>query len=425
VTVSIATPAGIQSRDVALTYTLAGDIPATDITVRYSTDGEQFLPATEADAEESEGSRDLTVNPAGSEHVFVWDSGKDLAGKRESAVVVAVEPADGLPASTSSMRVHNLVFVAGVDATAAGSIRLYSHDPARQQISPAGVFLTGGTLPHDVLFHDGHFLVANQGSNNIAVLALDDDPARLTAVQGSPFSAAGAGARYLATDGEHVFVSNVTTGTVSVLAIDSGTFALEPHSSVPAPGCRSLVVRSGRLYVASETRREIAIFDVGADGTLAAIPSSPVQDPGLRSPLALAASPDHLHAANTSSQLLCVFTFADDEGLKSVAASPFKLSQTPLQQLLIGGGWVYAVPRGESTLLAFEDSAELDEDAVSTTALEGPGTAIARARDALIVAAAGGTILKFWDLAQSRDPAKTPARSVGAGTILVRLAASD
>jgi hypothetical protein len=85
---AVTTPAGVQTGDVALSYTLTGEMPESDVAVSFSTDGTSFRQATAGPG--GDGTRNLTVSPAGESHVFIWASGEDLDGAREESVILRV-----------------------------------------------------------------------------------------------------------------------------------------------------------------------------------------------------------------------------------------------------------------------------------------------------------------------------------------------
>jgi 6-phosphogluconolactonase (cycloisomerase 2 family) len=330
------------------------------------------------------------------------------------------------------MVLHNAVFLAGVENSGPGRVRLYSLDPSTAKIESLMVADTGGRDPFDILFLEGHFLVAHAASNDVAVLRLDEAARRLEPVEGSPFRTGGTGARFLATDGARVFVANTTEGTLSVFDFDpeSGSLELRRDRRTSVPGCRSLLVKSGRLYVASETRGQIVIFDIAGDGSLAVNEASPVEAEGLNSPSTLVACGKYLYAANARSSPLCAFTFAPDGGLEPLPGSPFNLSRSGVTDMAVVGTSprrLFAVTGADSTLIAMTISASgaLREEDGSPFDLDGPAQAVEGAGTFLLVPGSRLPAMKAWDLQAAATLSATGVKALATEAALVRTAVTD
>lgn len=387
--VAVSTPAGIQSGDVTIIYTLTGDDgEVTDIVVSYSDNGGlSYRRATEGTG--GDGRTGLTMSSAGELHTFVWSSDSDLPGRRESAVKLRITPAAGASATSGVVVVQNAQYLAAVVDEQVGRVRLSRVDVNDGSLVALGAEPTGGTYPYDVVFLDGYFLVVHRSSNNVAVLELDDELDELIAVSGSPFSCDGIGSRHLATSGSQLFVSNTDSESITIFDFDKDTGGLTLHaeSNVPAPGCQGMATRSGRLYVASRDQDEILIFDIAGDGELFQNAASPASASGLSGPAHLARIGSYLYAANSSASTLSAFSISGTGALISLGGSPFTISGTP-QRLVANGTDLFAVTGGAGSVLSLNTDVfgAVTEDASSPLALGGPGYAVASIGEIVVAA---------------------------------------
>jgi 6-phosphogluconolactonase (cycloisomerase 2 family) len=425
---SVTTPAGVQTGNVAVTYVLTSDEDTTsDVEVLYSTNGgETFREATEGTG--GDGTRDLAADPAGVAHTFDWDSGADLETDRQS-VVVRVRPDSGTSDETSPFTVNNGRFLAAVEDREDGRLWLYLLDAVDGSLDSLGAFTSGGRDPWDLLYLEGHFLTANESSNDVSVLALDEEAERLAPVAGSPFAGDGIGARYLASDGAHVFAANVVGGTISVFDFteSTGSLALSAHSGVAAPGCQELVARSSRLYVARQSAGEILVFDIAEDGELFVNGASPVTGGGLVSPRALVIFGTRLYAANFDTSTLCGFNIQGDGGLSAIAGSPFALSTAGIDDLVRRDEKLLAVNGAGAALvsLAVDDFGAVTEDAASPHALGGPAFAVAAAGDVVVAATTTSRTLEVFLVGPAGDLAPAPSSPTATAAGFVRIAVSE
>jgi 6-phosphogluconolactonase (cycloisomerase 2 family) len=419
----------VQTGHVTITYTLTGDAGSTDISVKYSRDGLNYVEAAEAPA--GDGTRDLSVSPTGEVHTFVWDTGENLGGERVPSVYLKVTPQGGTGDTTASMRVHNVRYLGAVEnpasSGAAGRFRLYSLDAVNGRVRFLQAASTGGLEPHDVIYDDGIYFVANETSNNIAVLQLDGVQGFVLPVAGSPFAAGISRPRHLATDGTRVFASGAGD-SIGVLARSESSHALSFRSSAYVGGCRGLAVRSGYLYVASETRSEIAIFEIEDDGTLLSAASSPVVAGGLLSPRSLMVVGTRVYAAGTSSASLAGFNVLGGGGLAPIAGSPFALSSAVGEALAESEGRLCGVAGTSPSalvLLSIDAFGGVAEDPASPLGLSAPAHAVSAVGSVIAVATTSDRELATW----TRDA--TGAIAVGESSPydtqveLLRMVASD
>ena len=425
---AVTTPSGIQTGPVTLVYTLTGDTGPTNVSVSFSTNGITFQKATRASG--SEGTKNLTVSRIGEEHTFLWDSGVDLPDARASSVFVRVEPENGTPGNTESMALHNKRFLATVENASSGRVRLYSLSTADGVLTFRQSISTGGVDPYDIIFDSGYFFVAHRTSNNIAVLKLDEAAESLSVVQGSPFRGDGAGAKYLAMDdSNHLFVSNGGGGTLTIFDLNtsSGALSLNPNSGASAPGCRSIVVRSSRLYVASETAGEILVFDITSTGELLQNGSSPVTGGGLASPRAMAMFGTRIYAANVGSGTICGFNFQGSGDLSPIGGTPFSVSGSGAEEIVRNGSKLFGVNGSGGNLLALTVDAfgVVGEDTASPLAAGGPSFTVQSAGSVVVAGTTTPKQLRVWVLDAAGALSEASGSPVSAAVEIIRMALSD
>jgi hypothetical protein len=422
---AVTTPAGIQTGNVSIAYTLTGEMPDTDISAAFSTDGTTFRKATAAAG--GEGTDNLSVSPLGTPHVFLWDSGADLDGERESSVVFRVHPDGGVSDTTQGMTIHNARFLTAVEDHVPSRVRFYRLNAVDGGLTFRQSVTTDGDTAYGIIFSNGFYFVAHRGSNDVAVLELDDIAETLTPVSGSPFACDGSGSKYLATDKERVYVANVTGGTVTVFDVDadSGALSLNPHSGVSAPGARDIAVWSGHLYVASETSGAILIFDIQSDGELLPNSFSPFIGGGLVSPRALTVSGTRLYAANYAVGSLCGFNFQGGGGLSVIAGSPFGLSTPGIEEVARNGTKLFGAA-GSVLLSATVDSfGAVTEDVGSPFALTGPTFTVQSTGAVATVATTTSEKFEIWTIDGSGVITATPSSPADAASEILRIAISD
>lgn len=424
---SVNTPSGVQTGEVDVIYSLTGEPSDTDIAVSFSVGGSSFREATEGAG--GDGTEDLSVSETGDTHTFVWDSGADLDGVRADTVVIRVTPEDGTGDTTGVITVHNGRFLAAVENRAAGRVRLYALDAVEGDLNFLGSADTGGTDPYDVLFDDGFFFVAHRTSNDVAVFELDEVEELITAVEGSPFDGDGVGAKFLATAGDHVFVANTASATITIFNRDeeNGVLGLNANSGMGVAGCRALVARSSRLYAASETVGQIVVFDIADDGELLLNGSSPVTAGGLASPSAMVAAGSRLYAANTGSATLCGFNFLGDGDLGAISGSPFTVSSTVVEHLAANGSKLFAVTGAGARLVALtiDSFGAVTEDAASPFTLTGPAFGVTSAGAVVVAGTTTSEVLEVWTIGSTGVVAAAGSSPEDAAVEILRLAVSN
>jgi 6-phosphogluconolactonase (cycloisomerase 2 family) len=105
-------------------------------------------------------------------------------------------------------------------------------------VAPDPNFFGAGSIPQQVTIDpSGKFaLVANAGSNNVSVYAINQIDGRLAEVTGSPFPSEGLSQRVIVDPtGKFVFVPNAGTHNVSAYQLNSTTGFLTPVAGSPFP----------------------------------------------------------------------------------------------------------------------------------------------------------------------------------------------
>ncbi|MEM7262285.1 MAG: hypothetical protein AAF488_09875 [Planctomycetota bacterium] len=329
------TPSGMQRESVMIDFSLAHSrTTSNDVVVFYSLDGGAFLEATAVDGTATE---DLTVSDDGSSHTFVWDSATDLGGGRFDNIRIRISPVSGRSSTTDSFAVHNSLFLLAVLDTDEGDglVSLHDVDVTSGDTEHLQTLSTAGDTPRGVMYHDRHYIIANQGSDDISILQLSTSSRTVSEVTDSPFTSGGASPEYFALDDDLLFVANTEAGTITVHEIEGGSGDEdddtddEPLSltwlsdaTVDVPGVRSMLVRSGILYAASETESRIYVFDID-DDELVANENSPFESEGLSSPRAIARVGAYLISPSMSASQVAVFRFLGGGELGELGSSPF------------------------------------------------------------------------------------------------------
>ena len=420
------TPSGVQSGSVPITFILTADeATTTDVAISYSTDGSVFRAATAAGSEVTD---DLAAEPGGTQHVFVWDTNADLDGERESTVLVRVTPDDGVAGVSGTFVVHNGRFLLAVEDREDARVRLYRADVAGGDLAFLGNFEPGGRDPYDVDFVDGYFFVVNRTSNDVSVLQLDEEEARVITVEDSPFATDGLGSTFLAADGDYVFVSNTTSGTISMFEFEASTGRLEltTNSGIAAPGCQDLAVRSNRLFVANQAAGEILIYDIVGDELLNNS-ASPITGGGLTSPRALRVVGTRVYAANVSTADICGFNVQGDGSLNPVTGSPFAVSTAGIEDLGGVGAKVVATTGGNNSLLSLTVDAfgVVTEDSNSPLALLGSSFGVVAGGSVVVAVSSSGEALESWTIDASDTLVVADSSPLVVGLPLLRVALSD
>lgn len=191
-------------------------------------------------------------------------------------------------------------------------------------------FPPDATFPHSIVAHpDGrHVLVADLVRDAVRSYAIAEGRLRPRASLGLH---AGAGPRIVAVGRAAVYVVNERDSTVSVIAYDDGRLSEEQvlptlpagWAGASAAGSIQLHPSGAWLYASNRGHDSIAVFEIGADGTLASrdiVPSCPDRATGAPAasahPRHMAISPDgrHLLVANTYADTVSAFVIDPRSG---------------------------------------------------------------------------------------------------------------
>ncbi|MBC7742195.1 MAG: beta-propeller fold lactonase family protein [Bdellovibrionaceae bacterium] len=159
-----------------------------------------------------------------------------------------------------------------------GTVSTFSIKPQTGQLTAVGpAVVTGGTVPNGLFFHpSGNYLyVTNQGGNSVSVMTVAAD-GTLTAIGGSPFSAAPATSLngiVVDSTGRFLYVASMGgTGGVVGYAIDSNTGALSLISGSPFKNTNGAFANTGDgitihqngrwLYMGLVGVKRVAAFDI-------------------------------------------------------------------------------------------------------------------------------------------------------------------
>lgn len=436
----VVSPDGIQSGDVPIDYRLSGDESEASVSVSFSTDGRFFREASEAPG--GEGVDNLSVSADGDLHTFVWDSAQDLEGERHSSVVLRITPKDGDSDRTEPFAVHNAFWLVALENSRQGRAHLLWLKPDDHSLERAQSLETLGQDPSDVLFHrDGasgnrFFFVVHETSNDVAAFQLDEEtevlaPARRSIFHGSPFPGDGTGAKYLATNGDRVFVSNTKSESITIFDLDgqTGVLTLSRNSGVSAPGCGALVVWNDTLYVASDTEAAggILVFDITEEGGLIQIEASPVRADGLSSPGAMVVRGTQLYVANRDDAMLHGFRIGRLGELDPMNSPPTQISSAGVEEIVHNGDRMFGVTGSQGTLLSLSvaPSGVVREDRESPITLNGPSTALESAAGVLVLATTTSRELVVWTVNCSSCRSGDEATVYDAPGEIIRVAASD
>jgi len=198
-----------------------------------------------------------------------------------------------------------------------------------------------GTAP-TVLAMDaaGTYLYAgNAGSFDVSVFSIDSGTGALTPVLQANGPTAGLGISplnmRLAPSGNVLYVTGQgTQGVVEAFAVNAGVFSNTPIPSSPTgnnPFGLTLNAAGTFLYTANTSDGSISEFQINADGSLTALPGSPIGQTS-SSPVALLIdnSGKYLYSVNNQSAgTLIAYSIGTDGGLTLIANSQFTAGAQP------------------------------------------------------------------------------------------------
>ncbi len=214
---------------------------------------------------------------------------------------------------------------------------------------PGSPFSTGGrgnggsffSTPRIVASSIGGFLyVANGASNNVSVFSINPSSGSLTPVSGSPFATATTGGGDLALavtpDNKFLFAGDSLTDEITVFSIAvNGALSIVTGSPYLVPGAAAgasidgmNVSPDGKFLALTlpGNENEIAMYSIGAEGTLTMVSGSPFSPSGAAAGVEFSCSASMLFVSdfngNTDTQVE-VDSVAPTGALSPVSGSPF------------------------------------------------------------------------------------------------------
>lgn len=203
---------------------------------------------------------------------------------------------------------------------------------------------SGGTAPTLMAMDSaGSFLyVGNAGSSDISVFSIDSSTGALTPVTQTSTGSVTAGigvqplSMQLSPSGNVLYVTGqATTGVVQAFAVNAGVLgqpvAGSPYSAGNGPYGLTIAAGGKFLYTANKVDNSISEFSINADGSLAPLPSSPLQGTGTTGPTALLVdnSGKYMYVANNESGSLQAFSIGSDGALTLLSNSQFSTGAQP------------------------------------------------------------------------------------------------
>lgn len=403
----VVTPEGPQSGLVTFDYILEGEEESTSVDVGYSTNSTTFRTATQAGGDNIS---DVPVSSDGTRHTFIWDSGADLGSARNSDVTLRVSAQEGDSDRSDAFTVRNAQFLVGVAPEAVGALDVFWLNTIDASVERLNRVATGGGVPTDVIFHEDLFFVAHETSNLVGVFALNDE-SRVVAplTQSQAFGAGGEGAKTLAAEEEFIFALNRDTEILNVFQLaTTGAISLHSSSGQSAAGWQDIAAGSGRLF-AAQTDDSIRIFDVGGPEAIVENESSPFDLASLAEPRSLVVASGRLYVASAVTARISGFAISEDGALSALPGSPYSISTTEIVELSVDGDQIFGVTADEATLLAFDvaGDGQLSEQVNSPFALEDGATDVVGSGSTVVTTQPQGERFDF----RSRDADGTVAGS--------------
>jgi len=297
-----------------------------------------------------------------------------------------------------------------VTNAADNTLSTYRVDATTGALTVVGTPIATGASPYAIVgldTGDQRFVfVGNEGSNDVSAFVVNSATGALTAVPGSPF-AAGTDPKAMAwatafEGGYNLYVANAGSDNVSVYAIDYSTGALTALPGSPVAVGRSptsIVIDSnlGYAFVANNgDSNDISAFSIDTAGALIPVPGSPFPAGGNPLSLEFGVGGKFLYTANPDATNPSISGFSIDPttgALSPVSGSPFPLpvshymaiEQTGLQTGNLTRGYLYVTTDASIVGYAF------DWTTGALTAL--PGFPVAAGANAYSVSIAGNQFL--------------------------------
>ena len=315
---------------------VSGRASETVAALDIGTDG--TLTALAGSPDPVSGAQGVAVTPDGA-HVYVagvTGGNIGVVGKFNVAADGSLSPAPGVPAQNGANALFGVAIapdgqrlyvtkentgVRGYTIAGNGSLSLIG-GASVATTSPGGLAITP----------DGKHLYTTEGNaaNNIRGFNIATDGSLSPVPGGGLFNSGGtfAGPTVVSPSGGFLYVSNVSSNTISVMAIQgNGTLdpvgAPVPTPLITFPAPLAIAPDGKRLYVGAGNANFIGGFDVAPDGTLALQAGSPYPS---QIPSALAFTPggSSLYSSNALATTASGFNIDSAGALTAIAGSPFQ-----------------------------------------------------------------------------------------------------
>ena len=343
----VSTPPDGQAGVVPIYFSLRGSDDSVAVAIRYSSDGgSTFFRATPA--AESASLEELRME---TEHTFLWDTGRDLPDE-EVSVIVRVQPFEGTSAQTGMFVVDNRRAVVIADPEEGVMELLFVGGSAG--VESVGEIEAGQDHPGASAFVGDYVVVTYSASKNVGCFRLDRGTQAITSC-GLAAVFSDEAPRKLASDGQHLFVLDSTSGRLSTLVIDHSVGIPYLMDEFVVPRAREITAHGGRIYIATagdvQERRdgEIVVFEAESGGRLLRAPVPSVRSVVEPGPLVFV--DDRLFAFSARSGAIREFIVADDGSLIALPRERAFLALSETSAVVTNGESLYVIDRSAGELI--------------------------------------------------------------------------
>jgi 6-phosphogluconolactonase len=202
------------------------------------------------------------------------------------------------------------------------SLFTIASDGSLTEVFPRTSVAPNGSLPQLLAMDPagGFLYVANAGSSNISVFAIDPSAGTLTQVPGSPFTIGLTPLNMqLTPSGNYLYVTAASQplGYIAVFSVNAGVLQLVslPSSNGVNPTGLAIDPSGTYLYAANSSSNSIAIYNIGSSGGLTQVMGSPLADI-YNDPVSLLLDPTggYLYVANQTSNNVAVYSIDPTTG---------------------------------------------------------------------------------------------------------------
>jgi 6-phosphogluconolactonase len=202
------------------------------------------------------------------------------------------------------------------------SLFTIASDGSLTEVFPRTSVAPNGSLPQLLAMDPagGFLYVANAGSSNISVFAIDPNAGTLTQITGSPFTIGLTPLNMqVAPSGNYLYVTAASQplGYIAVFSVNAGVLQLVslPSSNGVNPTGLAIDPSGTYLYAANSSSNSIAIYNIGSSGGLTQVMGSPLADI-YNDPVSLLLDPTggYLYVANQTSNNVAVYSIDPTTG---------------------------------------------------------------------------------------------------------------